>query len=1015
MELIKVQLFNTPTVYQGNTKILFPFRKAEALFFYLLVNRQASRDELVNLLWGELEEETAKKNLRNAIYKVKKVFSQEVLLSPKKSVVILNSEIKIETDLDIFNRKGNDAIAVYTGPFLKGLLVKDGAGFEEWMLLQRNQYQERYIKILYEEIEKRSDQHLPVDELALRLVETDEFDERAYRILMKSYAGTGHYSKAVELYERLCETLQHELGVQPEGITTALYTRIINDRKAAFQSENAERKAFFFGRTEEMIRLNDAFDTYQETGKTMAVMILGEAGIGKTRLKDFFLQSLDSCFCILEANCYQAEEEYLLKPWHPIFSQLSELINAKGIVLPDIWVKSVTSLFPAFAIINSSGQSISEEQQGTVNYQSAVDAVLGILAAVCRKMKLVLVFEDLQWMDSMSMQLLKSILLAGGGVNVFFTGTYRTGYEAKFDGWLTPLVKEDRLEKVHLPRFSMEEARDFARVYLPDLQLRKQQFREIYHDTEGNTFFLVEYLNNIRANDQYDKMSSKMLDILKSRFLDVSEEAMKLLNLMSLFFHRVPVDILTDLTGKEAMEILDLLSELEMKGIIREIIEPDKASVEFTHQKLREFIAAQQSGLKKRLLHAKIAEVMERKLKHDYRDMLQYSKLIHHFTEAGNSGAALTYHLKNLNIYLDHCHELFPEIISAPNKNKRTLVINNNQLQKYFQEIDKLLEHLNGRDEGNVTDKMTYTHLKGRHLIRQGEYADGVGQIKTLIKLANEESNDDFLLKGYLQLSYHCIQTHRVQEMATWLDAAEEINQKNPRYEVTGVLLRLRGLNFMMSGAYREAEEHFKKSIQYFSNNKKTSEKYIINIAACYSYLGEIKRFGRQFAEALRYYDKALAICEKTNVYKSYSFFCTCAGQAAMDLGDDDNAFYYLERAVKHYEESDLAWRRSVAEAYLSLLLIGKKQYQRALNRLETADIYAAKMKNPYESGLVLWVKVKIRMLMNGNLELSRFFQEKLDEQVCDYCLKGLASFEQLKHCYEYELIREFCTKNNDS
>lgn len=134
-----------------------------------------------------------------------------------------------------------------------------------------------------------------------------------------------------------------------------------------------------------------------------------------------------------------------------------------------------------------------------------------------------------------------------------------------------------------------------------------------------------------------------------------------------------------------------------------------------------------------------------------------------------------------------------------------------------------------------------------------------------------------------------------------------------------------------------------------------------------------------------------------------------------MDLGDDDNAFYYLERAVKHYEESDLAWRRSVAEAYLSLLLIGKKQYQRALNRLETADIYAAKMKNPYESGLVLWVKVKIRMLMNGNLELSRFFQEKLDEQVCDYCLKGLASFEQLKHCYEYELIREFCTKNNDS
>jgi len=44
-------MFNIPSVYINDEKLIFPFKKAEALFYYLLENNQVTRDEFVALLW----------------------------------------------------------------------------------------------------------------------------------------------------------------------------------------------------------------------------------------------------------------------------------------------------------------------------------------------------------------------------------------------------------------------------------------------------------------------------------------------------------------------------------------------------------------------------------------------------------------------------------------------------------------------------------------------------------------------------------------------------------------------------------------------------------------------------------------------------------------------------------------------------------------------------------------------------------------------------------------------------
>ena len=51
-----------------NEKVLFPYNKVQALFCYLIINKECTREKLAGLLWPEEEENIAKKNLRNAIY-----------------------------------------------------------------------------------------------------------------------------------------------------------------------------------------------------------------------------------------------------------------------------------------------------------------------------------------------------------------------------------------------------------------------------------------------------------------------------------------------------------------------------------------------------------------------------------------------------------------------------------------------------------------------------------------------------------------------------------------------------------------------------------------------------------------------------------------------------------------------------------------------------------------------------------------------------------------------------------
>ncbi|OAA94956.1 AAA family ATPase [Clostridium coskatii] len=1009
MNIIYVKMLGNFNVTMGNEKVLFPYNKVQALFCYLIINKECTREKLAGLLWPEEEENIAKKNLRNAIYKIKKAFNLEILISPRKSTVMINPDIQIKTDVDDFlNNK--DELNPYKGHFLTGFYVKNAENFQTWMLETREHFQQIYINRLRESIsiEKENKNYSKVETYCKALIKMDEFDEEPYIELMKSLKSSHKYNKAVEVYHKLSEILNRELNVEPQATTKKLFNEILNEM--SLTNCNLKSKEFFFGRYEQLKYLEDVYLKFKDDISGKSILILGEAGIGKTKLKEKFLESIskDNIF-ILETSCYQFEKEYILKPWNNIILKLSKIIKMNNISIPLSCENIIASFFPEFSKNYSGNLKLIESNN--LKYEIIGNALGDILKIISSHKKILLVFEDIQWLDSMSLSLLNSVLLSESK-NIILISTCRNEYNEELDKFITSMNRYNKLNTIKLERLNHTETEDFIKKALPNYNLSKKMANKIYSETEGNLFFLTEYMNIIKSNGNINLMSSKMQDILRSRYLDVSEEGRKILNICSMFFDEVPLDILASIIGKDELEIIDVVEELENKFILKEILNDNNISLKFTHQKFREFIYSNQSMARKKILHNKIGELLEKNIVNDKNDLNTYYKLIYHFSNSNNHVKELKYSMKNLNIYLSFSHELFPVLHYGENKYSN-LYFNDEKTLKSLEKVEKLLAKVENqsRSKETVDLEITFLLMKGRYLIKIGEYENGTSIIKNMIDKALNIDALSYAIEGYKQMIYYCIQTYNVENMIMYINLALAIAKEQNYEDEKAIILKLKALYNNMCGNYKEAEKLLNESINIFTRNTITSDKYVLNIAACYNYIGEIRRHSLEFSKAICYYDKAIKICEGKGVMSSTAIFSINAGETAFDMGNYAAANDYFKRSLNIYNHFDLVWGRSVAEAFMALLKINEKNYTKALSYLKDAHTHSEMLKSPHEIGLVYRVKAEISTQLKENEKLNSIFKEYLPKDAKNYCDMGIAYLKKSLDNYEIDVLMKLKDK----
>ena len=1012
MSILQAKLMGNPKLYMNSQQVFLPFRKAEALLYYLIVKKQASRDVIVDLLWGDTEEDVAKKNLRNAVYIIRKAFGVELIISPQRHILMLNDQIELNLDIDNLKKNiENNHWSPYEGDFLEGFQIKEADYFEHWVIESRESLREEYLHTNMELLSLRihEKKYLEAEKICRELIGIDEFNEALYRDLIYIYSQDGKYGKCTDVFNELNSLLSKELSITPDEKTIEAFEKAMERRTLKAMGEKSTEADFFFGRNQELIIINEKLEDFRKNKKASHLVVIGEAGIGKSKLVYEGIKRADKRnLYIINAMCYQAEEGYALKPWNSVFEELGKIIHENDMIISDNLTQIVSCVFPTFSPECQGNRQGDLSSVGILQYQVAEKAIVDIIKRVSEKVKLVLRFEDIQWMDDMSLSLLRDCVYQNQGNNFLCIMTCRNEYRRKLENCFTELGAYGFLNKIYLERMSESETLEFSRQYLPDYKFTKELDATIIKETECNTFFLVEFLNGLRDGNLQNMISGKTKDIISSRIMNISEEGKKILNISSLFFDRIVFEDLFEISGKSEDELSDLLEELQEKYLIKEFADSAEVWFCFTHQKLREFIYSEISASKRRILHNRIAKHIEGKLENTKTDTLLYSKLIHHFENGGNKLSALKYRLKDLNEYVHVSHELFPVLDKSDLEDKKCFYLSKDYTAQSILEIRKLVEEMEnstGWDKNLLAEyEVEYLYFDGRNAIRQGAYERGLDRINQMIQKALALGEYNYALKGYRSIAYYCINTHNLTDMGRYLELARRTADEYFATDETTLIHRLSGILEILRGEYDTGEEQLRlvlKSIEEMIDK----ERFALVEAGTYYYLGESKKRQGQYKDALVNFEKAIEICKKNSMMNSATIFFANATQTAYLMGDSQTALYYFEHAVRIYKQYDYPWGKTVALGYGALIRLEEGRYEECLELIKMAEETANTIKNPIDLGVIFRVKAQMAYEKKLKARAASAFRHYIEGDVETYCRQGIAAIQQVKNPCELQAL----------
>jgi DNA-binding SARP family transcriptional activator/tetratricopeptide (TPR) repeat protein len=337
--------------------------------------------------------------------------------------------------------------------------------------------------------------------VAADAIAADPLDEEAHRAVMRAYHNLGEPGEALVAYQRLRAVLVEELGAEPGPETEAVYLAVLRgdplDDDAPTPAPPAGAgDSGFVGRDVELAALVERWDAAAR-GSTACVLVIGEAGIGKTRLAaELARQAEAGGAMVLEARCYEAERSLFLQPVVEVLRASVARVHPERLheAVGD-WAGPLCALVPELdRLLRPIGY---QPAPAEFERRRAFDAVTSFLAALARQQPLLMIFEDLHLAGASTVELLHFLLRWERAAPLLVVATVRSEEGDEPLTQLGPLAAV--VELGPLPEAAVE-------ALAADMGLRERA-SEVISVTRGHPLFVTEALRALAETSDPERLS----------------------------------------------------------------------------------------------------------------------------------------------------------------------------------------------------------------------------------------------------------------------------------------------------------------------------------------------------------------------------------------------------------------------------------------------------------------------------------------------------------------------------
>ncbi len=963
--MLEVSLFGSPILKLDQTALNPPTKKTLGIIAYLAINGECSREQLAKLFWSSMGEERARRNLRQELYRISssalgeflELNADSVRLTGTINVDVLQFKAWLEQDR-------SQALALYTAPLLEHFRLSGAAGFEAWLGHEREVLAEIRRDALALHASELARQGALREALSayLESLKEDELQEHHHREVMRLHAMLGERGAALERFERLKRILRRDVGLAPLPETVALAERIRSGESCETEILDAVSSQHHFapplmGRESVWAQLETA---------AKFTLVLGEPGVGKTRLVQDFARAHGQCLTL------RGIEGSSGTPFYAVAETIREA-SAELHDLEEIWKLEVLRLIPELEPQRAIKAEPPAPEGRSRFLEGLSHALLKLLASGG-----IIVLDDLHWFDASSLEVV-ALLTRRSNESVRLIATARNTEWLEHSNatqFLESLERETQLGRIHLEPLLEPDVRSLAQV-LSRQSITAAFARQLYQTTAGNPLYLLETLRGLLDSSKvtFDAQVELPLfqgvqDAVIARVDHLGAGARRVLEAASLAGGDFDLELVA---GASALTDWEVLEAIE-RSINAKLLEVHHSEHRFSHGLVARALEAGLSDTRRRLIHRKLAETLELQQAVPARiaDHLEraglirkaiafrvqaaqaasrvfaYSQALEHYNQALENGAtdreAFEIQTAKIRLYgylddrtaWDNAVNILETIAAKmgdlePQTDAKLERSNLEFVLGHYENAIDLVRQIRERFDLNAARTARALHREGMALFRLGHLLEAEAQFQAALEYISEH---DFERIGELQraLSRSAIDRGDLIAAQTHIEAASKIYHALPdTYGEIGTL-NLRGWIAHLRGENEFALECLLESLEQARQFGFVllQRSVIVNLSAVLLSMGQTER-------AVPYLQEGLALAHEPHEPRLEAVFHTHFGHVSEQRGDLGGFLEHLKTAAAIFNQIGATAHLVMAQLNQAQLLLECGDPKNALPLLKAA------------------------------------------------------------------------------